>query len=88
MKCKVFTGPPELAVILFNMWAKGKALCKDVLIHTQVAERIVGCDSTAPILIIIVYHPDDPYWDKTQVTTPQPTPPEQTKDPLQEVMQI
>lgn len=65
MKCKTFTGTPEKAADLFNQWAKGKSLTREVIIHTQVTERIEGCNTTSPTLMIIVFHPEGKEWDAT-----------------------
>jgi hypothetical protein len=64
MKCKTFTGTPEKAADLFNQWAKGKVLTREIIIHTQITERIEGCDTTSPRLMIIVFHPEG--WDATE----------------------
>ena len=66
MKCKIFWGKPMEAVDAFNKWAKGKALTREVLIHEQII--YIPDDGNTQILLIIVYHPEDPQWD----ATPQP----------------
>jgi hypothetical protein len=65
MKMKVFGGRWYEAVDCFNRWAKGKALTKDVIIHTHYF-NVKGEDSPEPYLSIIVIHPEDPFWDATQ----------------------
>lgn len=70
MKCKIFIGQWHEAQDAFNKWAKGKKLGKDVIIHEQtiLSDEVPFIDRLA----IIVYHPDDPFWDKTepQLTAP------------------
>jgi len=64
MKCKIFYGAPIEAVDAFNKWAKGKALTREVLIHEQVIYPRI--EIPEPQLVIIVYHPEGPFWDATQ----------------------
>jgi len=64
MKCKMFVGTWFEVQDAFNNWAKGKALSRDVLIHEQVMHSHDTQGNT--IMAIIVYHPEDPYWDKTE----------------------
>lgn len=66
MKCKIFWGCVAEAQDAFNKWAKGKQLNREVIIQTQVAERITSCEATSPSLIIIVFHPEGTEWDKTE----------------------
>ncbi|MBU1067746.1 hypothetical protein KKE60_08160 [Patescibacteria group bacterium] len=70
MKCKVFKGTWYDAADAFNRWAKGKVLTRDIIIHTQVTERIEGCDTTSPTLMIIAFYPEDSNWDKEPVAVP------------------
>lgn len=82
MKAKIFYD-----VESFNRWAKGKALTKDVIIHTVAWQRESVSDSG---FAIIVYHPEDPFWDKTgsepeKTTTDKPA---ATNDPLAEIRAI
>jgi len=63
MKCKIFIGTWYEAQDAFNHWAKGKALSRDVLIHEQVMHSHDTAGNT--IMAIIVYHPEDPFWDET-----------------------
>jgi hypothetical protein len=64
MKCKIFGGiTPELTISQFNAWAKGKALTREVLIHSLLAKAE---DGRCPDLLILVYHPEGPEWDKTE----------------------
>lgn len=61
MKAKIFYSIGE-----FNKWAKGKALTKDIIIHT------IPCSidpSPHTDYLIIVYHPEDPIYDKTELDT-------------------
>ena len=71
MKMKVFTGTIYEAVEAFNKWAKGKVLTRDVIIHTHV-QFSDGENLITDYADIIVVHPEDPQWDKTE--TPQKTP--------------
>jgi len=73
MKAKVFDGSMMQAIDAFNKWAKGKALMKDVIIQSHLSTYINNPE--AVYMTIIVFHPETPYWDKTE---PQPTPPEYT----------
>jgi len=66
MKCKIFIGVWYDVQDAFNKWAKGKALSRDVLIHEQVMHTHDTAGNT--IMAIIVYHPEDPQWDKTEPT--------------------
>ena len=70
MKCKIFIGEWYEAQDAFNAWAKGKALTREVLIHTI---AFPPKDPHSPeIITIIVYHPEEPHWDETpkQLTAP------------------
>jgi len=66
MKLKIFYGSVTQAIDAFNKWAKGKNLTRDVIIHEQIAERVVSCEDTEPILMIFVYHPEGAIWDSTE----------------------
>jgi hypothetical protein len=70
MKCKIFIGEWYEAQDAFNQWAKGKALTRDVVIHTIPLSRTP--EMTDAWIAIIVYHPEDPFWDETpkQLTVP------------------
>jgi len=46
----------------FNEWAKGKALTKDVIIHTH-ADIIPIKENTYTYLAITVYHPEGKPWE-------------------------
>jgi hypothetical protein len=72
MKCKIFIGRWYEAQDAFNQWAKGKALTREVLIHTL---HVTPMDGSIPAHIaIVVYHPEDPQYDKTeQQKTPNMT---------------
>lgn len=64
MKCKIFVGRWYEAQDAFNAWAEGKQLTRDIIIHEQV---LVAADEwTAALMAIIVYHPDDSFWDATE----------------------
>lgn len=70
MKCKIFVGLWYEVQDMFNQWAKGKALTREVIIHTLPnLSKLAVVDAE---IIIVVYHPDDPFWDKTE-TQPIPT---------------
>jgi len=64
MKCKIFYGTWYEAQDAFNKWAKGKALTREVLIHTLPNLSKLAVED--PEIIIVVYHPEDEYWDKTE----------------------
>ena len=64
MKCKVFCDKNVFTTIdAFNTWAKGKALTREVIIHTLYVPATATLSDT---LCIVVYHPEDPQWDKTE----------------------
>jgi hypothetical protein len=66
MKMKVFVGKIRDVEVIFNNWAKGKALTREVLIHTHPLPPLrQGEDDW---LAVIVIHPEDPQWDKTEPT--------------------
>ena len=63
MRCNVFWGCVAEAKDAFNEWAKGKALAKDVIVHSHTVMR--GDKSDAPVeLIIVVFHPEGDYWEE------------------------
>jgi len=69
MKMKVFVGKVHDVEVIFNNWAKGKALTREVLIHTHPLPPLrQGGDDW---LAVIVIHPEDPYWDTTIPTPSQ-----------------
>jgi len=70
MKCKVFMGKWYEAVEGFNKWAEGKPLEKDVIIHEHFLPATI--DTLDDQLAIIVYHPDNRFWDKTPQKLEQP----------------
>jgi len=45
----------------FNNWAQGKALTKDVIIHTHYGEYEGGGEKQI-YLCIVVFHPEDTHW--------------------------
>lgn len=59
MKAKVFYD-----IESFNRWAKGKALTRNVIIHTLTWRQLTPEDSG---FAIVVYHPEDPMWEKVNV---------------------
>jgi len=61
MKCKIFTGEYGEVVVAFNNWAKGKALNKDVIIHTSV-HHIFDIRLIAKLSIVVIY-PEGSAWD-------------------------
>ena len=71
MKMKVFTGRWYDTMDAFNNWAKGKALTKEVLIHTHAEFNPIYEDKEVALTIVVI-HPEDPHWDKTepQLTAP------------------
>jgi len=80
MKIKVFIGEWYEAQDAFNKWAKGKALTKEVIIHTHI-EAFYELGKYAPKMTITVIHPEDPFWDATQTAPVQPVPSETPQDP-------
>lgn len=70
MICQIFTGTSMEAVDAFNKWAHGKELTRDVIIHEQVTYP--KDEIRFAQLIIIVYHPDTPEWNKTKPWEPIP----------------
>jgi hypothetical protein len=64
MKMKIFTGKINEAIEAFNKWAKGKALTRDVIVHTHV-QFSNGVSLWDDYAIILVIHPEVPYWDRT-----------------------
>jgi hypothetical protein len=70
MKCKVFCDRNVFRTVdSFNEWAKGKALTREVIIHTL---YVPATQTLTDTLCIVVYHPEDKYWDATprQLTAP------------------
>lgn len=63
MKASIF-----YSVDAFNVWAKGKMLNKNVIIHTVTWEAHDTLDSG---FAIIVYHPEDPFWDEVKQGIPE-----------------
>jgi len=82
MKAKIFYSIEE-----FNKWAKGKALTKDIIIHTIVWARQHGDDSG---FAIVVYHPEDPIYDQTEpeLTTLEGRSPKAKKSIVEEIATI
>ena len=58
MKAKIFYD-----INSFNAWAKGKALTRDVILHTITWERNTPGDTG---FAIVVFHPENDVWDKVQ----------------------
>ena len=63
MRCKVFYGTWYEAKDAFNKWAKGKALAKDVIIHTHAPIVFTGPGEDES-LMIVVFHPEGEPWEK------------------------
>ena len=56
MKVKIFYGKPEKVQEAFNEWAKGKALNRNIIIHTiAYTAPDIG---TEDYIAIIVYYPE------------------------------
>jgi len=70
MKCKIFIGTWSEAQNAFNDWAKDKALAKDIIIHEIVLGQCYAIERAK--IAIIIYHPNNAYWDRTE---PQPDTP-------------
>lgn len=87
MKMKVFVGAWYEAQDAFNKWAKGKNLSRDVIIHTA-AEVYYEGGTYAPNLAIIVIHPEDPFWDKTEAEPIPAVQPEVSGEPRVESEEV
>jgi len=61
MQCKIFIGPWNQVMDAFNQWAKGKALSKDVIIHTQ-TYTVYKAAEYSEHMTITVYHPEEAPW--------------------------
>ena len=59
MKAKIFYD-----IESFNRWAKGKALTRNVIIHTLTWPKTHPEDTGFGI---VVYHPEDPMWEQVKV---------------------
>jgi hypothetical protein len=68
MKVKVFTGEYGEVVVEFNNWAEGKALNKDIIIHTSV-HHIFDTRMIAKLSIVVLY-PEGSRWD-TELEQPK-----------------
>jgi hypothetical protein len=66
MQCRIWIGDPAVVQGEFNKFAQGKALSKDVIIHTHIHERLYGCDELTPQLTIIVFHAETGPWAEKQ----------------------
>jgi len=76
MKMKVFVGKVHDVEVVFNNWAKGKALTREVLIHTHPLPPLrQGEDDW---LAVVVIHPEDPFWDRTETESPITIPAQRT----------
>jgi len=62
MKCRIFSGPWNQTQDSFNNWAKGKALTKEIIIHTA-ATPIYKANEYSVYVTIAVYYPEDSVWD-------------------------
>jgi len=67
MKMKVFEGKWYEAMDAFNAWAKGKLLNREVIIQTHMYDVVLS--SPDSYLLIVVIHPEDPFWDATPEQT-------------------
>jgi len=67
MKCTIFVGRWYDAQYAFNQWAKGKDLTREVIIHTVHTNVMYQTGETQ--LLIVVYHPDTPEWNRTETKT-------------------
>jgi hypothetical protein len=70
MKIKTFTGELGEAEVAFNNWAKGKALNKDIIIHTSV-HYIYEREMHVKLSIVVLY-PEGSRWDTTEPTLTPP----------------
>ncbi len=61
MKVKIFYDEPAVAEAEFNKWAKGKALARDVIIHTTTAPAQAAGDME--YIFIVVYYPEGSQFD-------------------------
>ena len=56
MKVKIFYGHPEDVEKKFNEWAKGKALTRNVIIHT--IPFPAPAEGVSDYMAIVIYHPE------------------------------
>jgi len=63
MKCKVFTGPWNQTQDAFNNWAKGKALTKDIIIHSHAYVMYKPNTEYSVYVTIVVFYPEAQPWD-------------------------
>ena len=56
MKVKIFYGHPENVEKQFNEWAKGKALSRNIIIHTVAYPS--PTDRASDFIAIVVYYPE------------------------------
>jgi len=61
VKCKIFYGIPITVEAQFNEWAKGKALTRDIIIHT--IPFPVEHGGLRDFIAIIIYYPEGSIWD-------------------------
>jgi hypothetical protein len=61
MKIKTFSGEAGEVEVAFNNWAKGKALNKDIIIHTSV-HHIFDKRMITKLSIVVLY-PEGSRWD-------------------------
>jgi hypothetical protein len=71
MKTKTFFGEAREVEVAFNSWAKGKALTKDIIIHTSM-HYIYAREMTVKLSIVVLY-PEGSVWDKEPKTPEVPT---------------
>jgi len=62
MKVKIFYGHPENVEKQFNEWAKGKALSRNVIIHTSAYPT--GQAGIYDAVMIAVYYPEGSQFDE------------------------
>jgi hypothetical protein len=74
MKLKAFYDEPFVAQQLFNQWARGKNLTREVLIHTHFI--MIGPNLGDARLLIVVIHPEGKEWDETPIQLTAPVHPE------------
>jgi len=56
MKVKIFYGYPKDVEIRFNEWAKGKALTRNIIIHTIAYPS--PTERASDFIAIVVYYPE------------------------------
>jgi len=64
MKMRIFYDEPAVAQAKFNQWAEGKALTRDVIIHTHALS--VGTGLLDGRILIVVITPEGAVWNSTK----------------------